>query len=76
MNLKRVHKIRKYIHKHFNNTLGEACRALLETRMNGKGSKQRPTNKVAFNTNFDNIFRKKDKNQTKPEKKDERKVDK
>jgi uncharacterized protein with von Willebrand factor type A (vWA) domain len=29
--------------------------------MNGKGDKQRPTNKAAFDANFDNIFGKKDK---------------
>jgi len=47
--------------------------------MNGKGSKQRPTNKAAFDSNFDNIFGKKDKPKVKEikkaEKKDERKVD-
>jgi hypothetical protein len=41
--------------------------------MNGKGSKQRPTNKVAFNTNFDAIFRKKDKDEKKPKGKDNEK---
>ena len=29
--------------------------------MNGKGDKQRPTNKANFDANFDAIFRKKDK---------------
>ena len=29
--------------------------------MNGKGDKQRPTNKASFDANFDAIFRKKDK---------------
>tara|TARA_B110000858_G_C17807891_1_gene479020 strand:- start:2766 stop:3023 length:258 start_codon:yes stop_codon:yes gene_type:complete len=50
-----------------------------DKRMNGKGSKQRPTNKAAFDSNFDNIFGKKDKPKVKEikkaEKKDERKVD-
>jgi uncharacterized protein with von Willebrand factor type A (vWA) domain len=40
--------------------------------MNGKGDKQRPTNKAAFDANFDNIFGKKDKSdkkETKPSEK-------
>jgi len=34
--------------------------------MSGKGSKQRPTNKVEFDKNFDNIFGNKDTKVTKP----------
>ena len=34
--------------------------------MNGKGDKQRPTNKATFDANFDAIFRKKDKDEKKP----------
>jgi uncharacterized protein with von Willebrand factor type A (vWA) domain len=33
--------------------------------MNGKGDKQRPTNKAAFDANFDKIFGKKDKSDNK-----------
>lgn len=38
--------------------------------MNGKGDKQRPTNKAAFDANFDNIFGKKDKSDKSDKKQD------
>lgn len=37
-----------------------------EISMSGKGSKQRPTNKVEFDKNFDNIFGNKDTKVSKP----------
>ena len=43
--------------------------------MNGKGDKQRPTNKAAFDANFDNIFGKKDKSDKKQDKPKEKKND-
>lgn len=58
MNLKHVHKIRKYIHKHFNHTSARQRRVIRRERMNGKGDKQRPTDKSKFDANFDAIFRK------------------
>jgi uncharacterized protein with von Willebrand factor type A (vWA) domain len=41
--------------------------------MNGKGDKQRPTDKGKFDANFDAIFRKKDKDEKKPKGKDNEK---
>ena len=61
MSAKHVHKIRKYIHKHFNHTSARQRRVIRRERMNGKGDKQRPTDKSKFDANFDAIFRKKDK---------------
>tara|TARA_R110000796_G_scaffold82728_1_gene181634 strand:+ start:62 stop:211 length:150 start_codon:yes stop_codon:yes gene_type:complete len=43
--------------------------------MNGKGDKQRPTNKAAFDANFDNIFGKKDKSDKKDDKPKEKEND-